>query len=101
MQNLTCTLSHAALLAAFLTVANHAAAEQAGCDPDTTRPATAPDPGADGSAPGNAGNTGWTGGTGGSHIGTSNQGSTEASRTWQPPTVTGLDLSGSSAADRC
>ena len=39
-----------------------------------------------------AGSTGWTGGTGGAHIGTSPQGATEDSKTWQPPTARGLDL---------
>ena len=56
-------------------------------------PATPPDTASgDGTAPGNAGSTGWTGGTGGAHIGTSPQGATEDSKTWQPPTARGLDL---------
>ncbi|MFC3127654.1 hypothetical protein ACFOD4_21535 [Pseudoroseomonas globiformis] len=54
-------------------------------------PATPPARGQDGTAPGNAGSTGWSGGTGGSYIGTNPQGSSEASRTWQPPTARGLD----------
>ncbi|MFT3974723.1 MAG: hypothetical protein QM699_15095 [Amaricoccus sp.] len=85
------------LLAASLT----ALAPPVAADSDTgcpTAPATLPEPGSDGSAPGNAGNTGWTGGTGGSHIGTSGQGAVAESRTWQPPTATGLDLGGTTTA---
>lgn len=68
------------------------------CADEATAPATAPQPEAEATAPGNAGNTGWTGGTGGSHIGTSNQGATPHSPTWQPPTATGLDLAGVAGA---
>ncbi|MBK4215871.1 hypothetical protein JJJ17_08035 [Paracoccus caeni] len=56
--------------------------------------ATEPQPGQDGTAPGNAGSSGWTGGTGGSHIGTNAQGALPESKTWQPPTARGLDLAG-------
>jgi hypothetical protein len=55
-------------------------------------PATPPQPGAEGTAPGNAGSTGWTGGLGGSQIGTNTAGAVATSKTWQPPTARGLDL---------
>lgn len=45
-----------------------------------------------GTSPGNMGSTGWTGGTGGAHMGTSPHGAVPESKTWQPPTVRGLDL---------
>jgi hypothetical protein len=61
-------------------------------------PATPPDPGADGMAPGNSGSTGWSGGTGGSQIGTNTQGALPASTTWHAPTARGLDLKGSAEA---
>ncbi|WP_159995892.1 hypothetical protein [Roseomonas sp. 18066] len=54
-------------------------------------PATPRQAGADATAPGNAGSTGWSGGTGGSQIGTSTQGGSPQSATWQPPTARGLD----------
>lgn len=58
-------------------------------------PATTPQPGAqDGTAPGNSGSSGFTGGLGGSQIGTNPQGAVVVSKTWQPPTVRGLDLKG-------
>lgn len=85
-----------ALGTALTLTAGAALAETDGCRDGAAAagPATAPAPGSDGAAPGNAGNTGWTGGTGGSHIGTSGQGAVAESRSWQPPTATGLDLSG-------
>ncbi len=64
----------------------------AGCDASAGKadPATEPDrSSADGTAPGNAGSTGWTGGA---NIGTSPQGASKDSPTWQPPTARGLDL---------
>ncbi|MEB2845402.1 hypothetical protein GAO09_23320 [Rhizobiales bacterium RZME27] len=45
-----------------------------------------------GTAPGNTGSTGWTGGTGGQHTSTNPQGALPESKTWQPPTARGLDL---------
>lgn len=86
-----------AVIAALISPAAAAAAEGR-CTDEAAAPATAPQPAADATAPGNAGNTGWTGGTGGSHIGTSNQAATPQSRTWQPPTATGLDLAGVSGS---
>ena len=69
-----------------------APASQTGCAASNqAAPATAPQPGKDGTAPGNAGSTGWSGGTGGSYIGTNPQGNGQQSATWQPPTARGLD----------
>ncbi len=60
---------------------------------EKAEPATKPEPGSgDGTAPGNAGSTGWTGGAGGAISGTTPQGATADSKTWQPPTARGLDL---------
>lgn len=56
-------------------------------------PATRPTPTrGDSTAPGASGSSGWTGGTGGSQIGTSQAGATPASKTFQPETTRGLDL---------
>ena len=61
----------------------------------TSAPATTPAPKAtDGTAPGNSGSTGWSGGTGGAFIGTTQNGSTAESKTYQPATASGLDLKG-------
>lgn len=54
------------------------------------RPATAPAPGRDGTAPGNEGSTGWTGGTGGAYIGTSPHAPAPGSPTAQPETAEGV-----------
>lgn len=69
--------------------AGAAHAEDAGC----AEPATPAMPDAGATAPGNAA-TGWSGGLGGSHTGTSPQGATADSRSWQPPTARGVDLKG-------
>lgn len=66
-----------------------------GCEAaSVAEPATEPQPGQEGTAPGNAGSTGWTGGLGGSTIGTNPAGAVAESKTWQPPTARGLDLQG-------
>lgn len=58
----------------------------------TDEPKTKPAPAsADGTAPGNAGSTGWSGGLGGSNIGTSQNGATTDSKSYQPVTARGLD----------
>lgn len=102
MRRTTLELAPAALIAVLVTVGGAAHAADDGCPVEpAAAPATAPDPGQDGGAPGNAGNTGWTGGTGGSHIGTSGQGAVAESKTWQPPTATGLDLAGTTASPTC
>ena len=89
----TTSLALATVLATAF--AGAAAAQSPVCaSREATTPATPPAPGASGTAPGNAGNTGWTGGTGQSLIGTSIQGAAPESRSWQPPTATGLDLAG-------
>lgn len=79
---------------------NEATAPQQGLEGDCVaasgqaEAATEPQPGQDGTAPGNSGSSGWTGGTGGSTIGTNAQGAVATSKTWQPPTARGLDLAG-------
>ncbi len=58
------------------------------------QPATQEVAAADATAPSNSGSTGWSGGTGGSLIGTNPSGASAHTKTWQPPTARGLDLSG-------
>ena len=81
-------------LLALLGIAPASAQSATDCK-QAAEPATKPAPASnDGTAPGNAGSTGWSGGLGGSNIGTSQNGSTEASKSVQPATARGLDLKG-------
>lgn len=61
-------------------------------DPGEAVAATTPQPGQDGTSPGNSGSTGWSGGLGGSQIGTNTQGALPSSPASQAPTARGLDL---------
>ncbi|SMO70710.1 hypothetical protein [Paracoccus laeviglucosivorans] len=58
------------------------------------QPATQESASSDATAPENSGSSGWSGGTGGSHIGTNPSGATQHTKSWQPPTARGLDLTG-------